>query len=69
MSCSRNINNRTGIAYDDCTSSYKKNLEIDGSTNTKQQNIRALATEMYKVSNNLSPLFVRALLNEKNLQY
>ena len=54
------------IAYDDYTSTFDELLVQDDSVNIHQRNLRALATEMYKVYHNLSPLFIRELFNEKN---
>ena len=55
MFCSRKLNNRSHerslrIAYDDYSSSSEQLLETDDTTNINQQNINALATEMYKIS-------------------
>ena len=74
MFSSRNINSKIRslkIANEDYTSCFEQLLEIDGFTNIHQRNLRAPATEMYKVSNNLSPLFMRELFSEENqyLQY
>ena len=73
MCCNKTANKRINrlhkrslaIAYDDYTSSFEQLLEKDGSTNIDQRNLRTLATEMYKVSINPSPLFMRALFNGK----
>ena len=53
------------MAYDDYTCTFEQLLEKDDTTNIHQQNLRILATEMYKVSKNLSPLFIRELFNGK----
>jgi hypothetical protein len=44
------------MAYDDYTSSFEQLLEKDDTTNIHQQNLRILATEMYKVSKTYHPL-------------
>ena len=71
MFCSRNRLHEWSlrINYSDYTSSFEQLLKIDGSTNIHQQNLKALATEIYKVLNNLSPLFMRLSFNEKNVTY
>ena len=77
MFCSRSLNNRLNrvherslrIAYDDYISSFEQLQEKDDTTNIHQQNLRTLATEMYKVSKNLSPLFIRELFTEKEVTY
>ena len=45
------------IAYDDYTSTFDELLVQDDSVNIHQRNLRALATEMYKVYHDLSHLF------------
>ena len=77
MFCSRSLNNRINrlherslrMAYDDYTSSFEQLLEKDETTNIHQQNLRTLATEMYKVSKNLSPPFIRELFTQKEVTY
>ena len=44
------------MAYDDYTSSFEQLLEKDDTTNIHQQNLRTLAIEMYKTSQNLLSL-------------
>ena len=59
MFCSTNIINTINklreIAYNDYISIFEQLLEIDSYTNIHQRNLRALATEMYIFSHNLSP--------------
>ena len=43
------------IVYNDKQSSFNKLLEKDGSVSIHMRNIQILATEMYKLVNNLSP--------------
>ena len=77
MFCSRSLNNRINrlherclrMAYDDYTSSFEQLLEKDDTTNIHQLNLKTLATEMYKVSKNLSPPFIRELFTEKEVTY
>ena len=45
------------IIYNDKQSSFKMFLEKDSSVSIHDKNIQCLATEMYKVSNGLSPSF------------
>ena len=50
------------MTYDDDTSIFEQLLEKDYTTNIHQQNLRTLATEMYKISQNLSPPYQNYLL-------
>ena len=72
MFCSRMIG-LIDLMKGPCTlstmNSFEQFLEIDGPTNILQQNLRALATEMFKVSHILSLLFMRGPFNEKNVTY
>ena len=43
------------IVYNDKQSSFNELLEKDGSVSIHMRNIQILATEMYKLVNNLSP--------------
>ena len=60
---SRNLNNKINrlhelclwVIYNDKTSSFKQLLENDNSVSKHHRNIQTLATEMYKVTNGLSP--------------
>ena len=63
---SRELNNRINrihekslrIAYRDVTSSFQELLAKDNSFTIHERNIQRLATEMYKVKNNLAPSFM-----------
>ena len=52
------------IAYDDYCSSFEELLNKDGSVTIHQRNLRALAIEIYKISNGLSPTFLVEMMNE-----
>ena len=45
--------------YNDKHSSFNELLEKDGSVSIHEQNLRVLATEMYKISNDLSMLLMK----------
>ena len=47
------------VVYKDDTLSFDQLLEIDGSFTIHERNLQKLATEMYKVKNNISPTPVR----------
>ena len=53
------------IIYNDKKSSFKTLLEKDGSVSIHDRNIQCLATEMYKVSNGLSPPVVSNIHKKK----
>ena len=77
MFCGRTANNKINrlheralrIAYEDFESTFEELLTKDGSVTIHQRNLRALAIEMYKVSNKLSPSFMSDLFIEKNVLY
>ena len=77
MICGRTANNKINrlheralrIAYEDFESTFEELLTKDGSVTIHQRNLRALAIEMYKVSNKLSPPFMSDLFIEKNVPY
>ena len=60
---SRNLNNEINrlhercprVIYNDKTSSFEQLLEKDSSVSIQHRNIQTFATEMYKVTNRLSP--------------
>ena len=60
---SRNLNNKINrlherclrVIYNDKTSRFEQLLENDNSVSIHHRNIQALAVEMYKVTNGLSP--------------
>ena len=53
------------MAYDDYASSFEQLLEKDDTTNIHQQNLRALATEIYKISQKLWAPFISESFTEK----
>ena len=55
------------IIYRDQTSTFDELLKKDGSVTIHHRNIRALATEMYKVLNGLAPTFMREIFPQRNL--
>ena len=55
------------IIYNDKQSSFKMLLEKDSSVSIHYRNIQCLATEMYNVSNGLSPPLVSNIFTEKNV--
>ena len=64
------ISNQLGDKLDlDFESTFKELLTKDSSVTIHQRNLRALAIEMYKVSNKLSPPFMSDLFIEKNIPY
>ena len=72
MFCSRTLNHRINrlheralrIAYDDYLSDFEELLVKDNTVTIHKRNLRKLAIEMYKISNNLSPLFTREMMTE-----
>ena len=54
------------IIYNDKQSSFKMPLEKDSSVSIHDRNIQCLATEMYKVSNGLSPPIANNIFTQKN---
>ena len=77
MFCGRAANNKINglheralrIAYEDFESTFAEFLTKGGSVTIHQRNLRTLAIEMYKVSNELSPPFMSELFIEKNVSY
>ena len=61
------------IVYSDKTSPFKELLRKDGSVTIHTRNLKVLATEIFKVYNNLSPTIVaeifRAHQNNYNLRH
>ena len=72
MFCDRTANQKISklheralrIAYDDYCSSFEELLNKDGAVTIHQRNLRALAVEMYKIPNGLSPTFMFKIINE-----
>ena len=54
------------IIYDDDKSSFEELLKKDGSVTIHHRNIQALAIEMYKVRNNLSPQIMTDMFQFRN---
>ena len=69
MFCSKKMNKKINrlheralrIVYRDYSSSFEKLLKEDGSVTVHHRNIQCLATEMYKVKNDLCPQFLKDL--------
>ena len=65
----RTLNNRINrlheralrITYKDSTLSFKELLALDNSFTIHERNVQHLATEMYKIKNNLAPTFMKEL--------
>ena len=57
------------IIYSDKQSSFETLLEKDGSVSVHNRNLQILATEMYKIKNDLSPLIVTELFEQRNEQH
>ena len=74
---SRTLNNRINrlheralrIAYKDTKSSFQKLLEVDHSVCVHHRNLQKLATEMFKVKNNMSPIFMKNVFPEPSNHY
>ena len=77
MCHSRAVNNKINslherclrIVYNDKKSSFEELLEKDNSVSIHHRNLQVLATEMFKVHNDLSPAIVRELFHERNNNY
>ena len=57
------------IIYSDKQSSFETLLEKDGSVSIHNQNLQILSTEMYKIKNDLSPIIVAKLFEQRNEQH
>ena len=57
------------IIYSDKQSSFETLLEKDGSVSVHNRNLQILATEMYKIKNDLSPLIVTERFEQRNEQH
>ena len=55
------------VIYNDKQSSLEMLFENDSSVSIHDRNIQCLVTEMYKVSNGLSPPVVRNIFTQKNV--
>ena len=74
MRCNRSLNNKIDrlherslrLVYSDKTSDFRELLDKDGSASIHYQNIRQLATEMFKLSKGLFPEIVKGLFQFRN---
>ena len=74
---SRGLNNKINsiheralrITYGDKTSTFQQLLEKDNSVSVHHRNLQALATEMFKISNNLSPDIVKEIFQKIIVPY
>ena len=77
MFCGRRLNHRINklheralrIAYNDYSSDFVELLAKDDTVTIHQRNLRVLAIEMYKISNDLSPLFMKDIMTEICVPY
>ena len=69
MFCSKKMNKKINhiheralrLVHDNYTSTFSDLLELDKTLSIHHRNIHSLATEMYKVKNNISPPFMKEL--------
>ena len=54
------------IIYSDKQSSFKTLLEKDGYVSVHNRNLQILATEMYKIKKDLSPLIITEFFEQRN---
>ena len=74
---SRTLNNRINalhekalrLVYNDSTLSFENLLSLDQSVTIHHRNLQKLATEMYKIKNNLSPVFMKNLFYDSTNPY
>ena len=57
------------IVFTDNQSSFETHLEKDSSVFIHNRNLQILATEMYKIKNNLSPPIIADLFEQRNEQH
>ena len=57
------------IVYNRDELSFQELLELDNSVSIHHRNLQRLATEMFKIKNNLSPIPVREIFNANECQY
>ena len=57
------------VTYVDNVSSFQELLEKDNSVSIHHKNIQVLATEMFKISKNLSPDIVREIFQARSVPY
>ena len=66
---SRTLNNKINKLHDKALRlvykgdelSFQQSLDVDGPFSTHDRNLQKLAVEMYKVKNNLSPIFMNTM--------
>ena len=74
---SRTLNNRINrlheralrLVYRDSKLLFEELLEMDESFTIHHRNLQKLATEMFKVKNNLSPIFMKSVFPDKSNPY
>ena len=74
---SRGLNNKVNsiyeralrIRYGDKTSTFKQLLEQGNSVSIHHRNLQAFATEMFKISNNLSPDIMKEIFQKRIVPY
>ena len=57
------------IVYQDNVSSFEELLKKDNSARVHQRNLKTLATEIYKIKNNLSPQIIQDIFPQENKIY
>ena len=57
------------ITYADKTSTFQQLLERDNSVSIHHRNVQVLATEMFKISNNMSPEIVTEIFEKRENPY
>ena len=57
------------LIYSNKQSSFEMLLERDDSASVRNRNLQIFATEMYKMNNDLSPLIVKGLSEQRNEQH
>ena len=74
---SRTLNNRINrlheralrLVYKDSNSTFEELLGMDNSFSIHHRNLQKLATEMFKVKNNLSPIFMKSVFPDTSNPY
>ena len=77
MFCDRSLNHKINrlherslrLAYNDYSSTFQDLLIKDKTVTIHQRNLRALAIEMYKISHDLSPDFMKDILTKTHDSY
>ena len=77
MFCSRTLNNRINklherglrLVYKDSLLTFEELLRKDNSFTIHHRNLQRLATEMFKIENNLSPSMMRTIFPERSVCY